>query len=224
MSKPVVYDAYCGAGGAGKGYDLAGYEVIGFDLADQPDYPFEFHKMNALSVIVATLTGALRPPALWHTSPPCQASCTLTKGTNKGRKYIDLIPATRELLLLTGIPFVIENVQGAKVRRDLTLCGETFGLGVLRHRYFELGNGAAATQPKHKEHRGLVRGWRHGVYQDGPYLAVYGEGGGKGTVAEWQQAMGIDWTDDRKAIAEAIPPAYTEYIGKQLIDTLAVAA
>jgi hypothetical protein len=62
-----------------------------------------------------------------------------------------------------------------------------------------------------------VRGWRHGTYYDGPYLAVYGDGGGKGSVAEWQAAMGIDWTEDRKAIAEAIPPAYTEHLGRQLI-------
>lgn len=68
----------------------------------------------------------------------------------------------------------------------------------------------------HKAHRGRVRGWRHGTYYDGPYVAVYGDGGGKGSVEEWQQAMGIDWTTDRKTIAEAIPPAYTEYVGTWL--------
>jgi hypothetical protein len=111
---------------------------------------------------------------------------------------------------------VMENVQGSDLRKDLILCGEMFGLGVIRHRYFEV-DGFTAEQPAHLPHRGRVRGWRHGVYYDGPYVAVYGEGGGKGSVAEWQEAMGIDWTEDRKSIAEAIPPAYTEHIGRQLI-------
>src|SRR5690606_27878353 len=131
-------------------------------------------------------------------------------------------PETRRLLRATGLPTVIENVQGSDLRRDLTLCGEMFRLGVIRHRYFELSFRAAA--PAHRPHRGRVRGWRHGTYYDGPYVAVYGEGGGKGSVTEWQAAMGIDWTSDRKAIAEAIPPAYTEHIGHQLAAALEVAA
>src|SRR5690606_37335467 len=127
-----------------------------------------------------------------HASPPCHASSALTKGTNKGREYVNLIPETRRLLRATGLPTVIENVQGSDLRRDVTLCGEMFGLGVIRHRYFELDRWEAV-QPAHKPHRGRTRGWRHGVYHDGPYLAVYGNGGGKGSVAEWQVAMGIDW-------------------------------
>jgi hypothetical protein len=75
-------------------------------------------------------------------------------------------------------------------------------------------------EPEHKPHRGRVAGWRHGEYFDGPYFAVYGLGGGKGTVAQWQTAMGIDWTTERHEIAEAIPPAYTEFIGAGLIDNL----
>lgn len=95
-----------------------------------------------------------------------------------------------------------------------------FGLGVIRHRYFEIDTRVRITVPVHKPHRGRVRGWRHGVYYDGPYTAVYGEGGGKGSVAEWQLAMGIYWTDNRKAIAEAVPPAYTELVGRQLLAAL----
>jgi DNA (cytosine-5)-methyltransferase 1 len=151
-----------------------------------------------------------------HASPPCQASTALTKGTNAGREYPQLIPETRRLLRATGVPTVLENVQGSDVRRDLTLCGEMFGLGVIRHRYFEL-DGWLALSPAHRPHRGRVAGMRHGQWFTGPYFAVYGDGGGKGSVSEWQTAMGIDWTDDRKAIAEAIPPAYTEHIGAQLI-------
>ena len=106
----------------------------------------------------------------------------------------------------------MENVQGSDLTRYLTLCGEYFQLDVIRHRYFEL-DGFIAFQPEHVPHRGRVAGYRHGEWFEGPYFAVYGDGGGKGTIAQWQSAMGIDWTDDRHSIAEAIPPAFTEYIG-----------
>ena len=151
-----------------------------------------------------------------HASPPCQASCALTKGTNWGNSYVNLIPDTRELLATLSVPTVIENVQGSDLRRDLVLCGEMFGLGVIRHRYFEL-SGFDFAAPAHVKHRGRVAGWRHGEWFDGPYFAVYGDGGGKGSVAEWQAAMGIDWTGNRKSIAEAIPPAYAEYVGRQIL-------
>jgi hypothetical protein len=213
--RPKLLDLFCGAGGAGMGYLRAGFEVVGVDINPQLDYPAVMVVADALDFVAANW----RDFDAIHASPPCQASTALTKGTNAGREYVQLIPETRRLLRATGLPTVIENVQGSDLRRDLTLCGEMFGLDVLRHRYFEL-NGFTAAAPAHKPHRGRVRGWRHGTYYDGPYVAVYGEGGGKGTVAEWQTAMGIDWTDDRKAIAEAIPPAYTEHIGWQLIEHL----
>jgi hypothetical protein len=193
------------------GYHRAGFDVVGVDVAMQP-YPFTFALGDALDFLATHW----RSFDAVHASPPCQASSALTKGTNKGREYVQLIPETRRLLRAIGVPSIIENVQGSDLRRDLTLCGEMFGLDVIRHRYFEV-SGFTATAPTHKPHRGRVRGWRHGTYYDGPYVAIYGDGGGKGSVAEWQAAMGIDWTDDRKAIAEAIPPAYTEHIGRQLI-------
>ena len=114
---------------------------------------------------------------------------------------------------------LIENVPGARLRRDLTLCGEMFGLGVIRHRHFEVYDpgGWKPEQPAHRPHRGPVRGWRHGKWRDGPYVAAYGRGGGKGTVREMQQAMGITWTDRHEELTEAIPPAYTRFIGEQFI-------
>jgi len=211
-----LLDLFCGAGGSAVGYHRAGFEVVGVDINPQPNYPFEFHMGNALKVLLSH--HALSFDAV-HASPPCQASSNLTRGTNretKAQNHVNLIPVVRELLKLTGLPWVIENVQGAHMRRDLTLCGEMFGLDVIRHRYFEV-SGFDVQQPAHKPHRGRVRGWRHGQYFDGPYVAVYGDGGGKGTVTEWQQAMGIDWTDERKEIAEAIPPAYSEFVGRQLM-------
>lgn len=207
--KPKLLDLFCGAGGAGKGYERAGFDVIGVDITPQPDYPGLFVMSDAMRVLERLQDRSASPLfhdlVAIHASPPCQASSALTKGTNQGREYEQLIPEVRRLLAATGLPTVIENVQGSDLRRDLVLCGEMFGLDVIRHRYFEV-SGFAANAPAHKPHRGRVRGWRHGAYYDGPYVAVYGDGGGKGSVSEWQAAMGIDWTDDRKAIAEAIPP------------------
>jgi len=208
-----ILDLYCGAGGAGMGYHRAGFDVTGVDLYPQPNYPFEFIQADAIHY----LAEHWQEYDAFHASPPCQRWSAMSKCRPEiAEKYPDLIAPTRALLNLTGLPYVIENVQGSDVRRDLTLCGETFGLGVLRHRYFEV-SGFDVVQPEHKPHRGRVAGWNHGRYHDGPYFAVYGEGGGKGTVAQWQQAMGIDWTSDRKELAEAIPPAYTEHIGLRLL-------
>ncbi|WP_280434439.1 DNA methylase [Nocardia carnea] len=211
MIRPRLLDLFCKAGGAAMGYHRAGFEVVGVDIEPQPRYPFEFHQGDALEFLAEH---GHEFDAV-HASPPCQASCTLTAGTNKGREYPQLIPATRDALARHGVPTVIENVQGAKVRRDLVLCGEMFGLGVIRHRYFELG-GWNMLQLAHIPHRGRVAGYRHGRRYDGPYVAVYGEGGGKGSVVQWQTAMGIDWTAERAELAEAIPPAYTHHIGEHL--------
>jgi DNA (cytosine-5)-methyltransferase 1 len=115
---------------------------------------------------------------------------------------------------------IIENVEQAPLRRDLLLCGEMFGLAVLRHRIFET-HGFRPRQKFHPRHRGPVKGWKkNGQKEDGPYYPVYGDGGGKGTIAEWQGAMGIDWTRNKKSLAEAIPPAYTQYIGEALANHL----
>lgn len=228
MNRPVLVDVCCGVGGATKGYQRAGFRVIGIDVVPQPRYcGDEFLQMD-----VADLTPEffrkVRAVAA-HGSPPCQASCALTKGTNQGREYVQLIPYTRMLFAATGLPTVIENVQGADVRRDLTLCGDQFDLAVIRHRYFELGRWSMRDPYRDhprggpfRGHKGRVAGYRHGEWFEGPYFAVYGDGGGKGSVPQWQQAMDIDWTDVRLEIAEAIPPAYAEFVGTGLMDHLAI--
>ncbi|AER50016.1 DNA methyltransferase [Mycobacterium phage Kugel] len=217
--RPLMLDLFCGAGGASRGYQDAGFYVVGVDINPQPRYAGdEFHQDDALEYLDAHG----HEFDVIHASPPCQSQTALTKGTNKrthGDAYPNLIPQTRRMLARFDVPTVIENVQGSEVRRDLVLCGEMFGLGVIRHRYFELGR-VGIPQPAHVPHRGRVAGYRHGKWYDGPYFAVYGDGGGKGTVAQWQQAMGMDWTDVRKEIAEAIPPAYTRFIGERLMDYL----
>lgn len=214
-----LLDLYCGAGGAGVGYARSGFEVVGVDINPMPRYPYEFHQGHALDF----LADHHQEFDVIHASPPCQSSSALTKGTNaeavaRGEfEYIDLIPDTIKMLEDIGKPYIIENVQQAHIRRDLTLCGEMFGLGVIRHRWFQLGHWPApCPQPKHIKHRGRVAGFRHGVWYEGPYLAVYGRGGGKGNPQQWQKAMDIYWTAKRQELAEAIPPAYTEYIGSQL--------
>lgn len=216
MIRPLeVLDAYSCAGGAGWGFHEAGANVTGVDINDQPNYKAgEFIKGDAIEFI----REHGHKFDLIHTSPPCQEGCTLTAGTNAGKfEYPQLIPATREALEEVGKPYIIENPPGkAPMRRDVWLCGEMFGLGVIRHRNFELG-GWSMEQPPHKKHRGPVRGWRHGVYRDGPYIAAYGKGGGKGSVQEMQAAMGIKWTDVHEELTEAIPPAYTKFIAEAFI-------
>jgi DNA (cytosine-5)-methyltransferase 1 len=207
-----LLDLFCGAGGAAMGYHQAGFEVVGVDIRPQPHYPFEFHQAEALIY----LSEHWSDYDAYHTSPPCLASATLTKGTN-GTIHPDLIGPTRQMLRQTGKPYVIENVGSAELRWHLMLCGEMFGLAVLRHRFFECG-GFTPAQPVHLPHRGRVQGWRHGVHHDGPYVAVYGAGGGgKGKVAEQGAAMGIDWMYATELV-QAIPPAYTHYVGCQLLE------
>lgn len=209
-----VLDLFCNAGGAATGYARAGFEVIGVDINPQPNYPFDFVQMDALDVHWTTFGFDFI-----HASPPCQNAAAITKGTNARRRHLhpNLYPQTRALLERTGKPYAIENPDS---RPDVMLCGEMFGLGVIRHRKFELG-GWSTAKPKEPKHRGYVRGMRHGVYRDGPYVAVYGKGGGKATVAEAQKAMGIDWTDVHEELVEMLPPAYTEWIGWRFLEHLA---
>lgn len=212
-----ILDLFCGLGGASVGYARAGFEVVGVDIDPQPDYPFDIYCADVMRL---SLNAADAFDAI-HASPPCAAYTALVKGTNGGRgdhpRFYE--PISRTLRSL-GKPYVIENPAA---HADVVLCGEMFGLGVLRHRRFELGHWAMP-QPAHLEHRGRVRGWRHGEFFDGPYVAVYGSGGGKASLAEAQRAMGIDWSDDLDGIVQAIPPAYTEHIGRALLSYLGQAA
>jgi DNA (cytosine-5)-methyltransferase 1 len=213
LTKPKLLDLFCCAGGAGEGYYRAGFEVVGVDIVDRPNYPHKFIKADALEILGDH--DFLKQFQAIHASSPCQAECTLTLGTNArlDKGHVDLYPFVAPPMYEVGLPGVIETPSA---RPDMRLCGEMFGLGVLRHRNIELVNWSAPA-PKHKKHRGYVRGYRHGVWRDGPYIAAYGKGGGKGNVREMQEAMGIDWTDVHEELTEAIPPAYTHYIGRHLM-------
>jgi hypothetical protein len=177
-----------------------------------------FHQADAITYLTENMAEIRARYVMISASPPCQGEGAPAKGTNRarGQSYPRLIAATREALDLVGLPYMIENVAGAELRKDLMLCGEMFGLDVIMHRYFECGGGLIIPQPPHPRHRGRVRGWRHGVWYDGPYVAAYGRGGGKATVREMQEAKGIDWTSEHLALREAIPPAYARYIGEHV--------
>lgn len=218
MFEADVLDLYTGVGGAYKGYQRAGLTVVGVDINAQPDHPGTFLQSDVFDMGVEFL----RRFRLIHASSPCQYDAAISKGTNKRLRhtYPNLYAPTKALLEASGRPYVIETTSIPKQDVSMTLCGEMFGLRVTRHRKFEFG-GWSASAPEHQKHRGLTLGYRHGklVTEDngGYYYAVYGEGGGKGSVPQWQDAMGIHWTDNRKSIAEAIPPAYTQYVGEQFI-------
>ncbi len=219
----TVLDACCCAGGAAMGWYLAGWDVVGVDIDDQPNYPFPFIRGDAVEYIRAHGHGY----DMVHASWPCQYGAAITKGTNRHlrKTYPDLIGPGREAMLAAGRPYVIENPDA---RPDVTLCGTMFGLPILRHRKFEAHGWFPLALP-HTRHRGRVRGHRHGKHYDGPYVAAYGRGGGKATVPEMQAAMGITWTDVRHELTEAIPPAYTRFLAEQaaeqiLAERMAVAA
>lgn len=211
-----ILDAFCGIGGATRGYQDAGFFVIGVDHKPKPDYcGDEFIQADALT----WMRKNRRKFDAVHASPPCQNWSLLTMG-NRARglydNHQDMIIPTRRMLMRTEKPWVMENVPQAPMRADLELCGLMFDLKVFRHRVFEL-HGFTVDQPEHPSHDGhRVKAWRHGALRDGDMMGVYGSGGMKGSLPQWQEAMGIDWTRSWNGLSEAIPPRYTELIGHEL--------
>jgi DNA (cytosine-5)-methyltransferase 1 len=225
-SKPTLLDLFCKQGGAGKGYADAGFNVIGVDIEPQPRYPFEFHQADALLILDDVIHGRFwtRIDAI-HASPPCQAHVKGLGAVNRklGRsvKYGDLIPQTRAGLRATGLPYVIENVEGAPLENPIKLCGSSFGLAVRRHRLFE-SNVAILSLPcahylqTEKKYWTSVSAHRGANRFTSAVVQVYGNGGGS---EHWPEAMGIDWMD-KDGLTQAIPPAYTEHIGGYLMAAL----
>ena len=215
--KPRILDLFCCAGGAGIGYSRAGFEVIGVDINPQPHYPLPFIQADALKLDrkFIALFDAI------HASPPCQPYSDLLKRNGNRSKWPPLIEPVRELLQQSGLPFIIENVEGAPLLNPVVLCGTMFPeLRVLRHRLFESNfpitvpphgeHPLVHTLDKRKNHYGKTNEWKDFVQVTG---------GGNCTIAAASQAMGIDWMT-KAEINEAIPPAYTFFIGKQLLKHL----
>lgn len=219
--RPLLLDLFCGAGGASMGYYRAGFDVVGVDAARQPHYPFPFVRADWLAAL--ELRG-LGPFDAVHASPPCQANLRGLAAVNRslGRAYAhpDLLGAVRERLCALGLPYVIEQPeQGAPMLSPARYCGSSFGLPIRRHRLFESN---VALLPPPCDHgwqteKRYWTGWvKNGERQRATVVQVYGNGGDR---HEWGPALGIDWmTPDE--LTQAIPPAYAEHVGRQLLATV----
>lgn len=227
--KPRLLDLFCCAGGAGMGYARAGFEVVGVDIVPRPRYPFEFVQADALALpnyFLASFDAI-------HASPPCQAH-TAMKSMHNAKEHADLVEPTRALLVGSGVPWVMENVVGAPLKDPILLCGTMFGLGVedaelRRHRLFEMSHPPALVPQCQHGDRAVI-----GIYgghvrnrRRARTIGVYGEGArdsrrkfDKGvpdfTIEQGREAMGIDWMTTAE-LSQAIPPAYTEYLGRLLL-------
>ena len=205
------------------GYHRAGFEVVGVDIKPQPHYPFEFHQDDALAVLDDLIFDRRAEFDVVHASPPCQLFSDLAVMWNARKDHPDLIEPVRSRVIALGLPYVIENVPGAPLPGAMMLCGSMFGLGagpyqLRRHRLFELSPSFAIAPPC--QHRS-------------PTIGIYGDHvrcrrrHGDLPMALGKQladeAMGIDWMP-WKPLCQAIPPAYTEWIGKQLMEALKIAA
>ncbi len=212
--KPSLLDLFCGAGGCAMGYHRAGFDVVGVDIAEQPNYPFEFHRGDAIEF--CTKHGHEFDAI--HASPPCQRYSVGTPARTRDQ-HPDLIGVTRETMQRHSVPYIIENVPGAPLRATIMLCGSMFnlksstGLVLRRHRLFETTFFILVEPCCHKP---------------GKTVSVVGDGtpsGNRATlgrnvgIAEKREVMDIDWMT-RKELSQAIPPAYTEFLGRKLIGTL----
>ena len=215
MTRPLLLDLFCCEGGAATGYHRAGFDVIGVDIDPQPNYPFPFVQADALNPPFD-----LRHFDAIHASPPCQAHTALRSahiGTDYGDRHADLIPQTRDLLTASGRPWVMENVPGADtLSPSLLLCGSMFGMKVRRHRLFESSHMILGPHCDHASQTEIV-----GIY--GHFGPKKQGGAGGCSVPEARTIMDMEWAS-RYGLAQAIPPAYTEHIGRQLLDHIGAVA
>jgi DNA (cytosine-5)-methyltransferase 1 len=210
IRKPRLLDLCCKAGGMSVGFARAGFEVEGVDIDAQPHYPFTFYQADAL---VFPLSGY----DVIHVSPPCQGYSTISAcrpGTQD--KYERLIDAFRDRFQAAGKLYVIENVPAARrfMCQPILLCGEMFGLRTYRHRLFE--SNVSLVAPLHPRHV-LPAAKTSKIPEYGQYWSIAGKFGG---VQRAREAMGIDWEMTDKELANAIPPVYAEWIGRQLLQAL----
>ncbi len=208
-SRPRLLDLFCGAGGAAMGYHRAGFDVVGVDIKHQPHYPFRFVEGDALAVTESLVCDHEPYFDAIHASPPCQAYTKARK--LQGNDHADLIGSTRELLEATGLPYVIENVKGAPLIDPIMLEGQMFdGLNVHRPRLFEtnwpLDVPVLRAPPPRQTKMGRPPVPGEAIQVVGHFSDVPAGG----------RAMGIDWMTQGE-LAQAIPPAYTEFIGRQLL-------
>lgn len=214
--RPLMYDVFCGGGGATRGYQEAGFRVIGIDNRSQPHYCGDgFVLMDAFEFFKRYLTGEYKEAIAFHASPPCQRYSECTPMAYR-KNHPDLIGKTRDALQATGRPFVIENVENARalLENPVLLCGSMFGLGVWRHRYFEVSSLTILVPPcNHSNRPTLITGTTRRAPRNGGRFEYSAE--------QCREASGLDWMT-RKEMDEAIPPAYTFFIGTHLMEHLKV--
>lgn len=212
--RPLLLDLYCGAGGAAVGYHRAGFEVIGVDVEPQPNYPYEFVKLDALGLLadpdgIAVFGRFLTQFDAIHASPTCQRKARVTAWRGNREHHPNTLTPTLAALRASTIPWVVENVPEAadEMRADYLLCGTQFGLPIQRHRIFERGNWDhyELTQPCMCYRNRRILPFMH-----------------KGERA-YADAMGCTWMTNVEG-RQAIPPAYTEYIGARLLAAIVGAA
>lgn len=227
--RPRLLDLFCGAGGAGKGYRRAGFDVVGVDIVDQPDYPFEFIQGDAIAFLQAMVSGGTfewKGPGLFdvvHASPPCQPYSSLAAMPTAG-DHPRLLKPTIDLLRQWEIPWVVENVGGA--RREFPadlyrfqLCATSFGLRMYRHRWFASNVFVPALPCQHATVEDIVGvyGASDGVHEPGFKHPGIRRGPRQATTQEAREVMQMPWVTKRKGLTDAIPPAYTEHIGGYLM-------
>lgn len=217
VTRPLLLDLFCCEGGAATGYHRAGFDVIGVDIEPQPNYPFPFVQADALNPpFDLTRFDAI------HASPPCQSYSTMSN--RHGSAELELIDDVREMLQTSGLPWVIENVTGARrsMRSPQMLHGGHFGLNVYRPRLFE-SNVLLLSLPKAPRPTNPVA--VYGVKEDRRRLWTRKDGTElrAASLEQAREAMGMPWAT-WNGCREAIPPAYTEHIGRQLIDHIGTVA
>jgi DNA (cytosine-5)-methyltransferase 1 len=212
-------DLFCGAGGAGMGYHLAGWEVVGVDLLPQPDYPFEFHQADAMAYPLDGFDAI-------HASPPCLGETQLRQ-VHPTKVYERLLVPTLERLRYLPMPWVVENVDNASAPAELPkvrLCGTSFGLRMRRHRWFWSNQALLVPTCNHREFAGRllgVYGASDGWHPEGFKHPGSKRGPRQATTVEAREVMGMPWVRQRRSLTNAIPPAYTEWLGRQLLGYVA---
>lgn len=209
MSRPRLLDTFSGAGGAAMGYHRAGFEVVGVDHVHQKRYPFEFRQADALEFI----REHGREFDVIHASPPCQRySVTRSLHNNE---HPDLVGPTRAALQKVGKPYVIENVPGAPLMNYVILCGTMFELRVIRHRWFECE--PPILMAPHTCNHWAKCARTSKIPNPDQFWSIAGKFGGTKSAAA---AMGIDWMTRDFELSQAIPPAYTEWLGRRILEAL----
>lgn len=199
-------DLFCGGGGAGAGYMQAGFDVVGVDIVDRPNYPAKFVKHDALDYLFRWGYQF----DLIHASPPCQGYSHSIKLSHKDK----LIAEVRELMLESGREYVIENVLGARdhlLGNVIMLCGTMFGLVIPRHRFFETS--WFVQEPWHPQCHGVATAFARSRGWDERDVRIAGKGRGEGGRDKWAMLMDVKHYMGVRELAEAIPPCYTKYIG-----------